>query len=96
MDVFIGNLPGEATLASLDSFLGGLHLKADFECHSGRDRRSRSYHFLVARTEAPEAGRELIRQLNGRVFEGHTLEAREYIQRRPGNTWQGAERRVNA
>ena len=95
MDVFIGNMPGQATLASLDSFLGALHLKADFECRTGRDRRARSYHFLVARTPATEEGRELIRRINGQIFEGYTLAAREYLQRRPCEGWRGVERRIN-
>lgn len=95
MDVFIGNLPGSATLLDLTAFLDGIDLRTDFQCEAGRDQYDRNYHFFVARMASREAGLELITRLNGRVFEGRAVEAREYRRRAPCREWRGMERRVN-
>ncbi|MBK1721613.1 RNA-binding protein [Thiocystis violacea] len=95
MEVFIGNLPARATLLELTSFLEGVELRPDFQCHEGRDRNDRNYHYFVARIPDHEAGRALIRRLNGLFFRGQAIEAREYRPRAPCSDWQGEERRVN-
>ncbi|AFL74161.1 hypothetical protein [Thiocystis violascens] len=95
MDIFIGNLPGTATLVELTDFLHGVDLRTHFQCHEGYDEHARNYHFVVARTATPEEGLALIERLNGRLFEGQRVEAREYLPRGPGQIWDAAERRVN-
>lgn len=95
MDVFIGNLPGTATLVELTAFLEGIDLRTDFQCHQGQDEPSRNYHFVVARTATPEEGQSLIASLDGRLFRGQPVEAREYKPRSPCQEWEDADRRVN-
>ena len=96
MEVFIGNLPGQATLLDLRNFLQGIEVRMDFQYHQGRDRQDRNYHFVVARTANPDEGRALIDKLNGRLFEGRPIEAREYRPRASRAPWKGAERRLNS
>lgn len=95
MDVFIGNLPGSATLIELFSFLEGMDLRREFQCFQGRDGESRGYHFVVARTTSREQGMALINRLRGQCFEGQAIEVREYQRRRLVLAWRGQERRVN-
>ncbi|MBK1719761.1 hypothetical protein [Thiocystis violacea] len=95
MEVFIGNLPGQATLGDLVGFLQGIELRTDFRFQRGRDRDNRDYHFVVARAATREEGLALIARLNGQLFEGHLVEAREYRRRAIRLGWPGAERRVN-
>ncbi len=95
MEVFIGNLPPQATLLELMRLLEGFELKPpDFQCHEGRDRNDRNYHYFVARAPSGD-GRALIARLNGQVFQGNTIEAREYLRRAPCEEWTGEERRLN-
>jgi len=96
MDVFVGNLPGSATLVELQGFLGDIDLRADFTCNKGHDRHGRPYHYFVARTGNREQGLALIRKLSGRVFEGRPVVVREYIRRTAVADWRAAERRVNS
>jgi hypothetical protein len=96
MDVFIGNLPGSATLIELFSFLEGVDLRTDLGWLEGRDRQDRDYHFVVAHTASREEGMALIARLQGRLFDGKPIEVREYQRREPRPTWKGVERRSNA
>ncbi len=95
MEVFIGNLPGTATLLDLTMLLSGIQLRTDFRCYQGRDQQDRRYHFFVARTTTREEGLALIEKLDGQVFEGHRIEAREYLPRRTEPVWDDRERRIN-
>ena len=96
MEVFIGNLPGQATIAELTRFLDGIQLRTDFQFHEGRDRQDRDYHYFVARAADRKTGEALISRLDGLVFGGQPIEAREYRRRSTSRDWMGAERRVNA
>jgi hypothetical protein len=95
LDIFIGNLPGTATLVELTDFLHGIDLRTVFQCHQGQDEHARNYHFVVARTATREEGQALIDSLNGRLFEGQPVEAREYLPRNPCGGWADSDRRVN-
>ncbi len=94
MEVFIGNLPGTATLIEITAFLEGVDLHTHFECHQGWDHQDRNYHYLIARTATPEDGRALIDHLHGGVFAGQRIEAREYRPRHPAES-HPVERRIN-
>ena len=95
MDVFIGNLPGDATLSDLQQLVGEFQLRADFHCTKGHDKAGRPYHFFIARTRNRQQGMELIARLNGMTFQGNPLTVRECVQRRKPAVWSGEERRVN-
>jgi hypothetical protein len=95
MDVYIGNLPGGATLAELHEFIGDFKLRADFQCCKGQAKEQGHYHFFIARTQTRKEGLEMIAQINGRVFEGVTVVAREYHQRQEAAAWNRPERRIN-
>jgi hypothetical protein len=95
MDIFIGNLPGEATLAELQAFLGDLKLHSDVHHCNGRNHADDDYHFFVIQAVEPDRAFALIEQFNGRVFHGRTVEAREYIRRKRQGAWKGMERRIN-
>lgn len=96
MEVFIGNLPGQATLGELVDFLKGIELRTDFRFQKGRDRDNQDYHFVVARADSREDGLALIARLNGQLFEGQRIEAREYHRREEQGGWEEQrERRVN-
>jgi hypothetical protein len=95
MDVFIGNLPGEATLAELQAFLGDLKLHSDVRHCNGRDHTHKDYHFFVIQAVERQQALALIERFNGSMFHGRAVEAREYVCRKPQGPWQGRERRVN-
>ncbi|MCF1183184.1 RNA-binding protein [Marichromatium gracile] len=95
MEVFIGNLPGRATLQELHGCIGEVGLRADFRRHVGEDRGRRRYHFFVARTASRVEGEALIARLHGRCLGGRALVVREYRPRSPDPAWRGAERRIN-
>jgi hypothetical protein len=95
MDVFIGNLPGKATLAELQAFLGDMKLHADVRHCNGRDHADDDYHFFVIQAVEPRRALALIERFNGRMFHGRAVEAREYICRKQHVGWNGRERRIN-
>lgn len=98
MEVFIGNLPGQATFVELGRFLGNLELHANFDCCRGRDAQQRQYYYFIARTKSENEGWELIERLDGLRFLDKELEARPFLARkkRPcGPEPSGEERRVN-
>jgi hypothetical protein len=95
MDVIIGNLPGNATLAELHDLVGEFDLRADFQCSKGHDHNGSPYHFFIARTATRGQGMELIARLNGLAFQGSALSARECVRRRQTGNWEQEERRVN-
>ncbi|NEX19205.1 hypothetical protein G3480_02565 [Thiorhodococcus mannitoliphagus] len=96
MEIFIGNLPGQATLVELTSFLEGVAIKSDCRFYEGRGIDNRNYHYVVARAPSRADGLALIARLNGQLFGGRPIVAREYRRRAPRSQWQGADRRVNA
>ena len=95
MDIFIGNLPGEATIAELQAFLGDLKLHSDVQHCNGRDRFENGYHYFVVK-DLPEArGRTVINRFDGATFHGRKVVAREYVCRQQAATWDGPDRRIN-
>lgn len=95
MEVFIGNMPGTATLVELHRFIGDFDLKADFQRTRGHDRHGHPYHFFIVRTHTRQQGKELIARLNGHVFQGRPLSVRECIRREASVNWRGEDRRIN-
>ncbi len=96
MNVFIGNLPDAAKLVELHDLVGDFELRADYQCHRGRDSNGVFYHYFIARTENQQQGAQLIKRLDGMIFKGKVLSVRECITRNPqGNDWQGEDRRIN-
>jgi hypothetical protein len=98
VEVFIGNLPGQATFVELRRFLGDLELHANFDCCRGRDALQQPYYYFIARTKTEDEGWDLIERLDGLLFLDKELEARPFLMRKkrpcapvPG----GGERRVN-
>jgi hypothetical protein len=95
MDLFVGNLPGEATLMDLQTFVGDFELRADFQRCQGRDARDRTYHFFIVHATSRKEGLALLKRLNGQEFSGRRVIAREYFRRRPASYWDQEERRIN-
>jgi hypothetical protein len=93
--VFIGNLPGEATLVELYAFLEGVRLSAELDHMKGVDNDRRDYHYFVAKVNGENDARDVIEKFNGREFAGRKIQAREYIERSNSNTWTEEERRLN-
>ncbi len=85
MKVFIGNLPGQATLVELKQFLGQIDLRAGFNCCRGRDNSQQSYYFFIAVTQDSEEGWRLIQQLDGRCFLDKRIIARPFHERKSTN-----------
>lgn len=85
MEVFIGNLPTQATLEELRQFFDGLELKASFDCHKGQDNKQRCYFYLIARTRDEAEGLALIEKLNGQLLLDQPILARPLIARQPEN-----------
>jgi hypothetical protein len=81
MKVFIGNLPGHATLVELKQFLGEIDLRASFNCRRGKDEQQRDYYYFVAHTQSEEEGLALIRHLDGRCFFHKRVVARPFQDR---------------
>jgi hypothetical protein len=95
MKLFIGNLPGSATLAELDELLGGIKLHADVQVCKGRDKKACDYHYFIARTANDETGQQLINHFNGKLFHGRPIVVRQFIERKCDESWEGPERRIN-
>jgi hypothetical protein len=99
MEVFIGNLPANGSLIELDEIMGGVALHSRFERRLGRDCFAKNYHYFVVFTDSDEEGWKLIERLNGKVFNGTRITAREFIQRSdsrlPAADWDREERRIN-
>lgn len=83
MEVFIGNLPMQATLEELRKFFGGLDLKASFDCRRGRSNEQECYFYLIARTRDETEGQALIEKLNGQPFLDKAILARPLVARQP-------------
>ncbi len=94
MEVFIGNLPGGATLIELQDFIGNFDLKADFHSTKSHGRHGHPYHFFIVSTKTRKQGLELIDKLNGHVFQSRPLSVRECIKREQSGQWNGKERRI--
>jgi len=94
MEVFIGNLPGTATLLELQDFIGDIDLKADFHYTKSHNQHGHPYHFFIASTKTRQEDLELIARLNGHVFQCRPLSVRECIERKQSDEWNGKERRM--
>lgn len=81
MEVFIGNLPTQATLEELHRFFTGLELKASFDCRKGQDNKQRCYFYLIARTKDKAEGLALIERLNGQLLLDQPILARPLVAR---------------
>ncbi len=99
MDVFIGNLPAEARLLEIQDLLGGQSVHTRFERRMGRDCFDKDYHYFIVFTASDDEGLALIHSLNGRIFDGSRITAREFIKRAdcnaPARDWDRRERRFN-
>ncbi len=99
MDVFIGNLPAEARLLEIQDLLGGQSVHTRFERRMGRDCFDKDYHYFIVFTSSDNEGRALIDSLNGKIFDGCRITAREFIKRAdcnaPARDWDRRERRFN-
>lgn len=93
--VFIGNLPGEATLVELHAFLDGVRLTAELDHLKGIDEDRRDYHYFIARVSSDKDAKEVINKFDGREFRGRKIRAREYVERSESGTWTKHERRLN-
>jgi hypothetical protein len=109
MEVFIGNLPMQATLEELRRFFGGLELKASFDCRRGQTSENHCYFYLVAHTKNEAEGQDLILRLNGTLLLDKHIVARPLAKRQsseaaPGSDdvevghseFNGKDRRLNA
>lgn len=95
MQVFIGNLPGDATLCELDQFLGGLKLSAHTQVCRGVNAHAEDYHYFLVRAKDAQHADALIRRLDGSLFLGRAIEARRFVERKCNEPWPGEERRIN-
>ncbi len=98
MEVFIGNLPGEATIEELRNFVGEIHLHNNFECRKGWDMSNSNYYYFIARMNNCQDGEQLINKINGKLFHGRIVTAREFVQRASNdqeNPCDEIERRIN-
>lgn len=99
MDVFIGNLPANGSLIELEELMGGVPLHSRFERRTGSDCFDKHFHFFVVYTDSAEEGWALIERLNGKIFGGTRITAREFIKRAdssmPAADWDREERRIN-
>lgn len=93
MHIFVGNLPGEASLLELQHFLGNHEMNVDYSSHSHDKDSHPNTHFLLIKTSSNESADKLISEINGKKFHGVTVEARRFIKRRKKYKWDGQERR---
>ena len=93
MLVFIGNLPGDAPLVDIQQLLDGRDLSVDFSSHRCEEWKRPDYHFVLVKMRDSESLNSLINEIDGQLFHGHVLEARPFIKRKAGSTWDGVERR---
>jgi len=95
--VFIGNLPADALLIDIKSFLGQLKLSADFQTLQGRDCHRNNYHYVVATLNSEVDIDNLIEKYGDLSFQGNRLIVREFMDRAPcPEDWHNEERRINA
>jgi hypothetical protein len=99
MEIFVGNLPADGRLIDLQEVLQGHKLHTRFEMHTGTDAFDRDYHYFIVVSETDDEGLALIERLNGMLFNGNRLTAREFIRRsdstEPAVDWNREERRIN-
>ena len=91
MYVYVGNLPGGATLVDLQRFLGDHAMSVDFTAH--RHPLDPDQHFVLIRAFGDAEAGQLVRELDGRLFEGVPVQARRWITRARTSDWEGPERR---
>jgi hypothetical protein len=91
MYIYVGNLPGKATLVELQSFLGDHEMSVDFSAHSHPNNTD--HHFVLVKTAGKRESKQLIRELDGRCFKGSPVQARLYVERAATSDWKGPERR---
>ncbi len=93
MLIFVGNLPEDSTLIDLKHFLGNHEMSVDFSAH--RHEKTGS-HFLLIKTNSFESADDLIRELNGKSFNGVKIEARKFSKRNmQQQEWTKEERRTS-
>ena len=93
MHIFVGNIPGNATLLELQRFLGDHKMSVDYSSHRHGNSTQTDAHFLLIKTNSNESADDLIQELNGKRFRDVPLEARRFIQRQPNPQWKGVDRR---
>lgn len=94
MEIFIGNLPAQATIFELMRLLEGSALKSDYRCFLGRDGDEGASHYFVAQAPSRSDGLALIAKLNGQLLGGRPIVAREHGQPANCADWHGMEQRV--
>ena len=94
MLIFIGNLPGDATLVELEEILGREHLRVRCSFHRGKRKDKTEYHCVLVDTESDDIGRKLIAQVDGLKLGNSNLVSRPYIDREKSGYWQGENRRI--
>ncbi len=91
MFIYIGNLPGEATLIELQEFLGDHAMSVDFSAH--RHPQQSDHHFVLIKAMGDAEADQLVSDLNGKPFKGVRVQARRWVERAEKRAWQGPERR---
>lgn len=103
MQIYVGRLPGFATVDDLKCFFKGFNKKADFEIHQIRCKEGEITYGLVS-IESERLARKAIRRLHMKKFMDQPVAVREFSYRASFNDrrhlswrkkmWLGQERRL--
>lgn len=93
MHVFIGNIPGEATLLEIQKFLGNHEMSLNYSALRPHQHPELNSHCLLIKTNSHESADGLIAELNGKVFKEREIVARRYVERKSRQPYHGVDRR---
>jgi len=102
MEIFVGNLPQDATEHELNNLFKGYKHSA-FRIITKRGDNGRPFRFGLGEIRPERAAQKAIKRLNTHPLRGHRLVVREFFYRATGNErrslnwrakpWDGPERR---
>lgn len=105
MELFIGNLPENTTLAQVVAYFKGLSGKVRFQVHQKKLEDDTIVCFAVADFDNDKYAAKFAERYAGSIFYGRKLTVREYVHRSYNNErravnwrekpWRAGERRVS-
>lgn len=103
MEIHIGNLPPQATVADLNNLFGFPANPAQCRVFKKQGRDGHLFHYGLAVIRPEAAGQRLLARYRNATLDGARLSVREFVPRRMGNErraldwrtkpWHSAERR---
>jgi len=105
MELYIGNIPKQATDYDLRRFFSVVGDEASFQVVNGHTRDGDPCHYGLAEVASEKLGFQLMARFNNKSLQGNDVVVREFLHRNYSNDrralnwrqveWTGVERRYN-